>query len=112
MPKLVVFSDKLRSSMNNIFCYGARGDLRRILRARLEYLRETFQIKENDFLTFDAVVCSMTGLVYPLVTEVLFMKAFVMNLLSYTGFLMQCICASNGPAASCTVCGTRHPFES
>lgn len=29
--------------------------LSRILRARLEYLRETFQIKENDFLTFDAV---------------------------------------------------------
>lgn len=29
--------------------------LSRILRARLEYLRETFQIKENDFLAFDAV---------------------------------------------------------
>jgi DNA excision repair protein ERCC-2 len=31
--------------------------LSRILRARLEYLRDTFQINENDFLTFDAVVC-------------------------------------------------------
>lgn len=30
--------------------------LSRILGARLEYLRETFQIKENDFLTFDAMV--------------------------------------------------------
>jgi hypothetical protein len=29
----------------------------RILLARLEYLRETFQIKEGDFLTFDALVC-------------------------------------------------------
>jgi len=29
--------------------------LSRILRARLEYLRETFQISENDFLAFDAV---------------------------------------------------------
>jgi DNA excision repair protein ERCC-2 len=29
--------------------------LSRILRARLEYLRDTFQINENDFLTFDAV---------------------------------------------------------
>lgn len=29
--------------------------LSRILRARLEYLRETFQIKENDYLTFDAL---------------------------------------------------------
>ncbi|KFM24481.1 DNA repair helicase UVH6 [Auxenochlorella protothecoides] len=29
--------------------------LGRILRARLEYLRETFQIKESDFLAFDAV---------------------------------------------------------
>jgi DNA excision repair protein ERCC-2 len=29
--------------------------LSRILRARLEYLRETFQIKESDFLSFDAV---------------------------------------------------------
>lgn len=29
--------------------------LSRILLARLEYLRETFQIKEGDFLTFDAV---------------------------------------------------------
>jgi len=29
--------------------------LSRILRARLEYLRETFQIKEADFLSFDAV---------------------------------------------------------
>ncbi|GFZ19678.1 RAD3-like DNA-binding helicase protein [Actinidia rufa] len=29
--------------------------LSRILGARLEYLRETFQIKEGDFLTFDAV---------------------------------------------------------
>lgn len=29
--------------------------LSRILRARLDYLRETFQIRENDFLTFDAI---------------------------------------------------------
>ena len=29
--------------------------LSRILRARLDYLSETFQIKENDYLTFDAV---------------------------------------------------------
>lgn len=29
--------------------------LSRILRARLEYLRETLQIKEQDFLTFDAI---------------------------------------------------------
>lgn len=29
--------------------------LSRILRARLEYLRESFQIKESDFLAFDAV---------------------------------------------------------
>jgi DNA excision repair protein ERCC-2 len=29
--------------------------LSRILRARLEYMRETFQIPENDFLAFDAV---------------------------------------------------------
>lgn len=29
--------------------------LSRILRARLEYLQETFQIKEADFLAFDAV---------------------------------------------------------
>ncbi|KAK9916757.1 hypothetical protein WJX75_006598 [Coccomyxa subellipsoidea] len=29
--------------------------LSRILRARLEYLRETFQIKESDYLSFDAV---------------------------------------------------------
>ena len=29
--------------------------LSRVLRARLEYLRETFQIKEQDFLSFDAV---------------------------------------------------------
>ncbi|CAI5461324.1 unnamed protein product [Closterium sp. Yama58-4] len=29
--------------------------LSRILRARLEYLRETFQIQENDFLSFDAI---------------------------------------------------------
>ncbi|KAH9318268.1 hypothetical protein KI387_020037, partial [Taxus chinensis] len=29
--------------------------LSRILRSRLDYLRETFQIKEGDFLTFDAV---------------------------------------------------------
>lgn len=28
----------------------------RVLLARLEYLRETFQIKEGDFLTFDALV--------------------------------------------------------
>ena len=28
----------------------------RILLARLEYLRDTFQIKEGDFLTFDALV--------------------------------------------------------
>mmetsp|Transcript_5423 Transcript_5423/g.11986 ORF Transcript_5423/g.11986 Transcript_5423/m.11986 type:complete len:760 (+) Transcript_5423:301-2580(+) len=29
--------------------------LSRILRARLDYLQETFQIKENDYLTFDAI---------------------------------------------------------
>ena len=29
--------------------------LSRILRARLEYLRDTFQIKEGDFLSFDAI---------------------------------------------------------
>lgn len=27
----------------------------KVLQARLEYLRETFQIKESDFLTFDAM---------------------------------------------------------
>ena len=27
----------------------------RILRARLEYLRDQFHIRENDFLTFDAI---------------------------------------------------------
>lgn len=27
----------------------------RILKARLEYLRENFQIRESDFLTFDAM---------------------------------------------------------
>ena len=32
----------------------------RILLARLEYLRDTFQIKEGDFLTFDALVCFLT----------------------------------------------------
>lgn len=32
----------------------------RILLARLEYLRETFQIKEGDFLTFDALVVLAT----------------------------------------------------
>jgi hypothetical protein len=31
----------------------------RILLARLEYLRETFQIKEGDFLTFDALVIAL-----------------------------------------------------
>jgi len=31
----------------------------RILLARLEYLRETFQIKEGDFLTFDALVITL-----------------------------------------------------
>ena len=34
--------------------------LSRILLARLEYLRDTFQIKEGDFLTFDALVYSFT----------------------------------------------------
>ena len=29
----------------------------RILKARLEYLRDQFQIRENDFLTFDAAQC-------------------------------------------------------
>jgi len=29
--------------------------LSRILRARLEYLRETFQVKESDYLAFDAI---------------------------------------------------------
>lgn len=32
------------------------GVFSRILLARLEYLRDTFQIKEGDFLTFDALV--------------------------------------------------------
>lgn len=34
----------------------------RILLARLEYLRETFQIKEGDFLTFDALVWSTASI--------------------------------------------------
>ena len=29
--------------------------LSRILRARLDYLRDTFQIRENDYLAFDAI---------------------------------------------------------
>lgn len=33
-----------------------RLNISRILLARLEYLRDTFQIKEGDFLTFDALV--------------------------------------------------------
>ena len=39
--------------------------LHRILRARLEYMREAFQIKENDFLTFDAIVRNMQCLDMP-----------------------------------------------
>ena len=35
--------------------------LSRILRARLEYLRETFQIKEADYLAFDAVCAGGGG---------------------------------------------------
>lgn len=34
----------------------AKGKYFRILLARLEYLRDTFQIKEGDFLNFDALV--------------------------------------------------------
>lgn len=37
---------------------------RRILLARLEYLRETFQIKEGDFLTFDALVLSTRPFIF------------------------------------------------
>lgn len=40
------------TSLNSSTCFDTA---RRILRARLEYLRDTFQIKENDFLTFDAI---------------------------------------------------------
>lgn len=29
--------------------------LSKVLRARLDYLRETFQIKESDYLAFDAI---------------------------------------------------------
>jgi DNA excision repair protein ERCC-2 len=34
--------------------------LSKVLRARLDYLRETFQIKESDYLAFDAIrqVCA------------------------------------------------------
>lgn len=37
----------------------------RILLARLEYLRDTFQIKEGDFLTFDALVWFSVHYVFP-----------------------------------------------
>ncbi len=36
--------------------------LSRILRARLEYLRAAFQIKENDYLAFDAIRWVVVGL--------------------------------------------------
>lgn len=53
---------KARLNHLNQFCLSCRyvNVLRqescRILLARLEYLRDTFQIKEGDFLTFDALV--------------------------------------------------------
>ena len=36
--------------------------LSKVLRARLDYLRETFQIKESDYLAFDAI--RQVGLCY------------------------------------------------
>lgn len=64
------FALALMNNNKSSYYYVACDDLHRILRARLEYLRETFQIKENDFLTFDAVVYLVAGLLYWLVTAV------------------------------------------
>lgn len=74
----------------------------RILLARLEYLRETFQIKEGDFLTFDALVCFR-------------MNFWKINLLTLSLTAMIIVghysvpcCAETG----CSMCGACHSFKS
>ena len=54
----------------------------RILLARLEYLRETFQIKEGDFLTFDALVIALfSGPKVPFDWHLLFFLMFLTKFL-------------------------------
>lgn len=80
--------------------------LSRILRARLEYLQETFQIKENDYLAFDAIryVLVVDGKVYlefaktchAYVTEAnsKHMQLACVQSQSGVGYMFRVICAS------------------
>lgn len=68
----------------------------RVLLARLEYLRETFQIKEGDFLTFDALV--QLNLSWITLCEIFYLLSFMIVLHSY-------------PETSCSMRRTNYPFE-
>lgn len=63
----------------------------RILLARLEYLRETFQIKEGDFLTFDALVrLSLSLSLFPLDDMIIWLLNFL-KLESLVTLIFFCI---------------------
>lgn len=62
----------------------------RILLARLEYLRETFQIKEGDFLTFDALVLlAGTHILRKLSTVIVF--TYVIHTFIFQRQAAQCV---------------------
>lgn len=60
----------------------------------LEYLRETFQTKEGDFLTFDALV--LTDSVIVLIICIFFLDIIVYHIFS---------------EASCSMCGSSYSFK-
>lgn len=62
--EVVIYGSYFVINNNDLFCLCT---LCRILLARLEYLRETFQIKEGDFLTFDALVLTFLPVERPFV---------------------------------------------
>lgn len=83
--------------MSVLFC--------RILLARLEYLRDTFQIKEGDFLTFDALV-SLHCLLYHLRIICLAFSLYVSDRFEFSNGELT------GAETSCSMCRPSHPLKS
>lgn len=79
----------------------------RILLARLEYLRDTFQIKEGDFLTFDALVLFHC----PLSIEQLLFWLSCFNILFLCNRLIFLPLDFTGAETGCSMCGPSDPVK-
>ena len=81
----------------------------RILLARLEYLRDTFQIKEGDFLTFDALVWFYNSIALVSKEQLLFWLSGIRNYFSCER--LRILLLFFWTETSCSMCGPSDPVK-